>query len=114
MNKWRITVPQNWEVKAGMYVFVISDLKVPILGNGSIQKADVLHGLLIFFPIPARDIQKWEYVPLGPFLGKNFATTISPWVVTMDALQDFAIANPVQVSPLSSFVYVSYMLWAKY
>ena len=51
-----------------------------------------------FFPIPARDIQKWEYVPLGPFLAKNFATTISPWVVTMDALQDFAIANPVQVS----------------
>ena len=45
----------------------------------------------------ARDIQKWEYVPLGPFLGKNFSTSISPWVVTMDALQDFAIANPVQV-----------------
>ena len=114
MYKWRITVPQNWEMKAGMYVFVISDLKVPISGNCSIQKADVLHGLLIFFPILARDIQKWEYVPLGPFLGKNFATTISPWVVTMDALQDFAIANPVQVSPLSSVVYVSYMLWAIY
>ena len=45
----------------------------------------------------ARDIQKWEYVPLGPFLAKNFSTTISPWVVTMDALQDFALVNPVQV-----------------
>ena len=45
----------------------------------------------------ARDIQKWEYVPLGPFLGKNFSTTISPWVVTMDALQDFAVSNPIQV-----------------
>ena len=44
----------------------------------------------------ARDIQKWEYVPLGPFLGKNFATTISPWVVTMEALEPFKIANPVQ------------------
>ncbi|XP_020613018.1 fumarylacetoacetase-like [Orbicella faveolata] len=44
----------------------------------------------------ARDIQKWEYVPLGPFLAKNFSTTISPWVVTMDALQDFALANPLQ------------------
>ena len=45
----------------------------------------------------ARDIQKWEYVPLGPFLGKNFCTTISPWVVTMDALQPFVTPNTVQV-----------------
>ena len=45
----------------------------------------------------ARDIQKWEYVPLGPFLAKNFGTTISPWVVTMDALQPFLVDNPVQV-----------------
>ena len=45
----------------------------------------------------ARDIQKWEYVPLGPFLGKSFATTISPWVVTMDALAPFAVANVPQV-----------------
>ena len=41
----------------------------------------------------ARDIQKWEYVPLGPFLAKNFATSISPWVVTMDALMPFAVDN---------------------
>ena len=41
----------------------------------------------------ARDIQKWEYVPLGPFLGKNLGTTISPWVVTMDALKPFTVAN---------------------
>ena len=52
----------------------------------------------------ARDIQKWEYVPLGPFLGKNFSTTISPWVVTMDALQDFAVSNPVQVRRFVSLV----------
>ena len=45
----------------------------------------------------ARDIQKWEYVPLGPFLAKNFATTISPWVVTIDALRPFIIANMEQV-----------------
>lgn len=44
----------------------------------------------------ARDIQKWEYVPLGPFLAKNVGTTISPWVVTMDALQEFVISNPPQ------------------
>ena len=46
----------------------------------------------------ARDIQKWEYVPLGPFLAKNVGTTISPWVVTMDALQPFIVKNPVQVN----------------
>ena len=44
----------------------------------------------------ARDIQKWEYVPLGPFNGKNFATTISPWVVTLAALQPFLRPGPVQ------------------
>lgn len=41
----------------------------------------------------ARDIQKWEYVPLGPFLAKNFGTTISPWVVTMEALEPFKTSN---------------------
>ena len=42
--------------------------------------------------------QKWEYVPLGPFLGKNLGTSISPWVVPMDALMPFALPNPDQVS----------------
>lgn len=46
----------------------------------------------------ARDIQQWEYVPLGPFLGKSFGTTISPWVVPMDALMPFVVSNPEQVS----------------
>lgn len=46
----------------------------------------------------ARDIQAWEYVPLGPFLGKNFGTTISPWVVPMEALLPFAEPNPTQVN----------------
>ncbi|EGW13581.1 Fumarylacetoacetase [Cricetulus griseus] len=44
----------------------------------------------------ARDIQQWEYVPLGPFLGKSFGTTISPWVVPMDALMPFVVSNPEQ------------------
>lgn len=47
----------------------------------------------------ARDIQAWEYVPLGPFLGKNFGTTISPWIVTLDALEPFLTDNPVQNDP---------------
>ncbi|HPW64170.1 MAG TPA: fumarylacetoacetate hydrolase family protein, partial [Cyclobacteriaceae bacterium] len=43
-----------------------------------------------------RDIQQWEYVPLGPFLGKNFGSTISPWIVTMDALEPFRVKGPDQ------------------
>ncbi len=42
----------------------------------------------------ARDIQKWEYQPLGPFLAKNFATTVSPWVVTREALEPFCVTGP--------------------
>jgi len=58
--------------------------------------------IVIAFVLPlARDIQKWEYVPLGPFLAKNFGTTISPWVVTMDALEPFKVANyPQEPTPL--------------
>jgi fumarylacetoacetase len=44
----------------------------------------------------ARDLQAWEYVPLGPFLGKSFATSVSPWVVPLDALVDARIAGPAQ------------------
>ena len=50
---------------------------------------DHIFGMVIFNDWSARDIQKWEYVPLGPFLGKNFGSTISPWIVTMEALAPF-------------------------
>lgn len=43
-----------------------------------------------------RDIQKWEYVPLGPFLAKNVGTSVSPWVVTIEALEPFKVANTTQ------------------
>lgn len=52
----------------------------------------------------ARDIQQFEYVPLGPFLGKNFGTTISPWIVTMDALEPFRCAQPKQEPTPSSYL----------
>ncbi|XP_047436868.1 fumarylacetoacetase [Mugil cephalus] len=55
-----------------------------------------IFGMVLMNDWSARDIQAWEYVPLGPFLGKNFGTTISPWVVPMEALLPFAEANPVQ------------------
>ncbi|PCJ64969.1 MAG: fumarylacetoacetase [Bacteroidetes bacterium] len=50
---------------------------------------DHIFGKVIFNDWSARDIQGWEYVPLGPFLGKSFASTISPWIVTMEALEPF-------------------------
>jgi len=51
-----------------------------------------LAGLLLVNDWSARDIQAWEYQPLGPFLAKNFATTVSPWIVTLDALEPFRVA----------------------
>lgn len=55
-----------------------------------------IFGLVLVNDWSARDIQAWEYQPLGPFLAKNFATSISPWVVTLDALEPFRIPGPEQ------------------
>ena len=58
---------------------------------------DNIFGFVLFNDWSARDIQQWEYVPLGPFLGKNFGSTISPWIVTMDALEPFRVKGPDQL-----------------
>ncbi|POR56000.1 fumarylacetoacetate hydrolase [Paraburkholderia eburnea] len=55
-----------------------------------------IFGMVLLNDWSARDIQQWEYVPLGPFNAKTFATTISPWIVTLDALEPFRVAQPVQ------------------
>jgi len=60
------------------------------------EAEDYIFGLVLFNDWSARDIQAWEYVPLGPFLGKNFASTISPWIVTLDALEPFRTNGPEQ------------------
>lgn len=57
---------------------------------------DYIFGLVLFNDWSARDIQKWEYVPLGPFLAKNFGSVVSPWVVTLEALEPFKIEGPAQ------------------
>ena len=57
---------------------------------------DYIFGMVLFNDWSARDIQAWEYVPLGPFLGKNFASSISPWIVTLEALEPFRVAGPKQ------------------
>ena len=80
------------------------------VGAGNTQGSSVavddagehIFGMVIVNDWSARDIQKWEYQPLGPFNAKNFATSISPWVVTMDALAPFRCAAPEQdPEPLS-------------
>ena len=60
------------------------------------EAEDYIFGLVLFNDWSARDIQKWEYVPLGPFLGKNFGSSISPWVVTIEALDHLRVAGPEQ------------------
>lgn len=63
------------------------------------EAADHIFGLVLMNDWSARDIQAWEYVPLGPFLGKSFGTTISPWIVTLDALEPFSCDAPTQNPP---------------
>lgn len=60
------------------------------------QAEDCIFGMVLFNDWSARDIQKWEYVPLGPFLAKNFASSISAWIVTLDALEPFKVEGPKQ------------------
>ncbi len=60
------------------------------------QAEDHIFGLVLFNDWSARDIQQWEYVPLGPFLGKNFGSSVSPWIVTLEVLEPFRVNGPVQ------------------
>jgi len=72
--------------------------KETVLGDSisTTDAADHIFGMVLFNDWSARDIQKWEYVPLGPFLGKSFASSISPWIVTLEALEPFKVAGPEQ------------------
>ena len=63
-----------------------------------------IFGMTLLNDWSARDIQKWEYVPLGPFLGKTFATSISPWIVTLDALQPFRVQGPEPKVPVLPYL----------
>ncbi len=83
----------DFELEMGFFVGPGNELGYPI---PIAEASDHIFGLVLVNDWSARDIQKWEYVPLGPFLSKNFGTSISPWVVTLDALQPFRIAGPVQ------------------
>lgn len=83
----------DFELEMAFFVGPGNQLGEPI----SMDKVeDHIFGMVLMNDWSARDIQKWEYVPLGPFLGKNLGTTISPWVVTMDALKPFVVPNATQ------------------
>jgi len=83
----------DFELETG---FITTDAN--IMGeNIPVHEAEEhIFGMVLLNDWSARDIQKWEYVPLGPFLAKNFATSISPWIVTMDALEPFRTKGPKQ------------------
>nr|WP_315178619.1 fumarylacetoacetase [uncultured Flavobacterium sp.] len=69
--------------------FITTDVNIMGENIAVTEAEDYIFGMVLLNDWSARDIQKWEYVPLGPFLAKNFATSISPWIVTMDALEPF-------------------------
>ena len=68
------------------------------------EAEDHIFGMVLFNDWSARDIQKWEYVPLGPFLAKSFASSVSPWVVVMDALHPFRVSGPTQDPPVLPYL----------
>ncbi len=81
----------DFELEMGFFIGKGNELGDSI----SVEEAEEhIFGMVIVNDWSARDIQAWEYVPLGPFLAKNFATSISPWVVTLDALEPFRCASP--------------------
>ncbi len=86
----------DFELEVGFFIGPGNALGQPI----PIQNAaEHILGLVLVNDWSARDIQRWEYQPLGPFLAKNLGTSISPWIVTLDALEPFRCPSPVQDPP---------------
>ncbi|MEP7145647.1 MAG: fumarylacetoacetase, partial [bacterium] len=83
----------DFELEMGFFIGTGNNLGDPI---PVAKAAEHIFGMVLVNDWSARDIQKWEYVPLGPFLGKNFATSISPWVVTLEALEPFKTKRSLQ------------------
>ncbi len=86
----------DFELEMGFFVGPGNALGEPIPIE---EAAEHIFGMVLVNDWSARDIQKWEYVPLGPFLGKNFGTSISPWIVTLEAIEAFRCAGPTQDDP---------------
>lgn len=86
----------DFELEMGCFIGLGNKLGTPITTDDA---ENHLFGLVLVNDWSARDIQKWEYVPLGPFLAKNLATSISPWIIPFEALEPFRIEDPVQENP---------------
>ncbi len=86
----------DFELEMGCFIGPGNELGDPISTENA---GNHLFGLVLVNDWSARDIQKWEYVPLGPFGAKNLATSISPWVIPFEALEPFRIDDPVQENP---------------
>ncbi|MEM9034314.1 MAG: fumarylacetoacetase [Actinomycetota bacterium] len=86
------------ELEVGTIVGVGSDLGRPVTAD---RAGDHLYGLCLVNDWSARDIQAFEYQPLGPFLGKSFATSVSPWLVSFEALEPYRTTPPVQKPPVA-------------
>jgi fumarylacetoacetase len=83
----------------------ITGKKTKLGDSISVDEAEnSIFGMVLFNDLSARDIQKWEYVPLGPFLSKSFGSVISPWVVTLEALQPFKVDGPEQDPPVLPYL----------
>lgn len=83
----------DFELETGFIIGKPNNLGEPI----AIENAwDHIFGMVLFNDWSARDLQQWEYVPLGPFNAKTFASSISPWIVTMEALEPFKTSSPAQ------------------
>lgn len=77
----------------------------PLGSSVAVEDAEkYIFGMVLFNDLSARDIQKWEYVPLGPFLAKSFGSVISPWIVTMEALEQFRVEGPEQTPEVMPYL----------
>lgn len=91
----------DFELEIAFVVGKDSTLGEPVGVN---RAKDYIFGFLLFNDWSARDIQSWEYVPLGPFLSKNFMSSVSPWIVTVEALEPYAVSAPSRDIPLLPYL----------
>lgn len=99
--QWRACARLDYELEMGTYITKANPLGYPVKCKDA---RDHIFGYTLLNDWSARDLQVWEYVPLGPFLAKNFATTVSPWVITPEALEPFKTALPKQEPELLPYL----------
>lgn len=92
----------DFELEMAFITTVANDIGEPIPAD---ETEEYIFGLVMLNDWSARDIQKWEYLPLGPFSSKNFASSISPWIVTLDALEPFRVEGPKPIKPQLSYLH---------